>query len=421
MASVKRFTGSSYWYACYKLPTGQVDYRGRPVFRRVQRSTGTTDRGRALQLAISYERAATLVAEKRWTEQSAHRFLTEINALSEVAVAQVQQAEQFINAWLQTKKRTAAPKSWLNINSVVKDFLEWLGNRRTGPLLEITARQVAEFRDAELAAGKAGTTINKALSFLGQLFDEAVAQGAMEKNPAKGLRVKGAKKKAQQRRAFSFEQFRELVRRTAPDEKGTHGGETHPDWQTFILVTGYTGGRQQEVACLTWGTVDFEKRRIGLVRTKTSSGGERYRVTVPDKGSREGEIHWLPMHDSLHNHLHELAAQLPNRKGHDFVMPEFAQIEERYLSKAFRELILPRIGISQPYAKPTAEKGSGRKLAEYSIHSLRHSLSTWLHSAGVSELMRMRIVGHEDEDVSRNYTHTELEQNRIELAKIPTV
>jgi integrase len=402
MASVKKFPGSENWYACYRLPTGELDYRGRPVFRRLQRTTGSTDRGRALQLAISFERAAVLVAEKRWSEQTAHRFLAEISALSGVAVAQVQQTEEFIQNWLLSKKRTAAPKTWLNINSVLGDFLEWLGTQRTGPLLEITPRQIAEFRDAELAAGKAPTTINKALSFLGQLFDEAVTQGAMEENPARGLRVKGAKKKAQKRQPFTFDQFRELVRCTAPNQKGTHGGETHADWQTFLIITGYTGGRQQEVARLTWGTVDFENRKIGLVRTKTGS-----------------DMHWIPMHDALLEHLRARADAHPKHTARDFVMPGFAQTEERYLSKAFRELILPRIGISQPYAKPTDEKGSGRKLAEYSIHSLRHSLPTWLNAAGVSELMRMRIVGHEDEDVSRGYTHTDIEDARTELAKVP--
>ena len=404
VASVKRFPGSENWYACYKVPTGQVDFKGRPVFRRLQRSTGVSDRGRALQLAITHERAAVLVAEKRWSEQSAHRFLTEINAISGVAVTQVQQTDQFIQNWLQAKKRTAAPKTWSNIKSVVDDFREWLGPRKTGPLLDITPRQIAEFRDAELAAGKAGTTINKALSFLGQLFDEAVMQGALEKNPARGLRVKGAKKRAQKRLPFTFEQFRELVRRTGPGEKGTHGGKTHPDWQTFLVVTGYTGGRQQEVARLTWDRVDFSEKKIGLVRTKTG-----------------GEVHWIPMHASLLKHL-ELRSKRRNPKSDaGFVMPGVANSEERILSKIFRETILPRIGISQPYAERTDEKGVGRKLAAYSIHSLRHSLPTWLNDAGVPEMMRMRIVGHEDEDISRGYTHTEFQQAARELNKIPNL
>lgn len=38
-----------------------------------------------------------------------------------------------------------------------------------------------------------------------------------------------------------------------------------------------------------------------------------------------------------------------------------------------------------------------------------------------TDLMRLRLVGHENEDVNRNYTHTELTQAAVELEEIPTV
>ena len=37
----------------------------------------------------------------------------------------------------------------------------------------------------------------------------------------------------------------------------------------------------------------------------------------------------------------------------------------------------------------------------------------------VSDVDRMRIVGHADEQTSQEYTHTELEQARAAIAKIP--
>ncbi len=36
-------------------------------------------------------------------------------------------------------------------------------------------------------------------------------------------------------------------------------------------------------------------------------------------------------------------------------------------------------------------------------------------------MMKMRLVGRADADVSRNYTHTELLQAVAELAKIPSI
>ena len=402
MASVRRKLGSAYWFACYKIPTGKPDSNGNPLFRRVQRSTGLTDRTRAQQLAISYERAAVLAAEKRWTTQSGRRFLAELSAITGVHVAEVEPIDAFLARWLEGQRRHVEKKTCENYRDICDDFLEFLGARRGAPLVDVSPKVLVDFRDAELAKGKSGTTVNKELSVLGQAFSEAVVAGFMDANPTEGVRVKGADRKAQKRRPFTLEQFRELVARTAPRTKSRRGRTVHPDWQTFILATGYTGGRQQEIAQLTWPMVDFSASRIGLNRSKT------------------GDIHWIPLHPALEHHLRErwVAARQPKIGS---IMPHIAAIPGRRLSRMFRETILPRVGISQPYAVRTAEKGVGRTLAAYSIHSLRHSLATWLEAAGVEESMRMQLIGHEDEDVNRGYTHADLSRAAAALAKIPSV
>ena len=403
MASVKKFPFSAMWYACFKMPTGHFGPGGRPLFKRVQRTTGLTDKDRALQLAISYERAAREVAEKRSVEKTARRFLAELQVIAGFEITQMEQTESFLKRWLEGKRKHVANKTWLNFSGIVKDFLDWLGAKKMNPLVEITPRVVADFRDAEVARGKAGTTVNKALSVLGQAFEEAVTQMSLERNPTRGLLIKRADKNAQERKHFTFEQFRELIRRTGPGEKSRRGNEVHPDWHTFILATGYTGGRQQEVAKLEWSNVNLAQKILGLVRSKN------------------GDIHWMPMHTALHAHISALAGVTPDSERGKYVMPHMSGLEEREISKTFRETILPRVGIVQPYDKRTEGKGVGRKLAAYSVHSLRHSLSTWLNDAGVTDLMRLRLVGHENEDVNRNYTHTEMTQAAREIEKVPSV
>jgi integrase len=389
------------------MPTGRVDRNGNAEYRRVQRSTGTADETRARQLAISYERAAVLAGEKRWTENSARRFLAEINAIAGLQVAEVEPTDQFLARWLKSRKRTVEHRSWQNYEDVVDDFTEWLGSRKSAPLVDVTSNVMAEFRDAELAAGKSGTTVNKALSILGQAFDEAVARNVMESNPARGLRVKGADKKAQKRRPFTFEQFRSLIAATAPGfvPAGKITWKEHQpnaEWQTFIYSTGYTGGRQQETAKLGWETVKFKEHAIGMRRTKNA------------------DVHWMPMHPALEAHL-LIKWNDAGRPASGPVMPHIAGLPERKVSRYFRETLLPRIGIRQEYAEGSKEKGVGRKLAAYSIHSLRHSLSTWLRAAGVEESMRMQLIGHEDEEVNRGYTHAEMADAAAELGKIESV
>jgi len=399
MASVKRFPDSKHWFACFKIPTTAITAAGCIVFRRVQHSTGLVDRDRALQMAISLERAAIQAGEKRWTERSAQQLLREISAISGTTVAQIQETEEFLANWLGGRKRHVAESTFLNYQTILRDFLDYLGTRRKGSLADVTSQVIAGFRDAETATGKAGTTVKKALSVLRQAFEEAVAQQAMERNPAQGITVKGADKRAQTRKHFTFEQFRALVQATAPGSKSSRGHEVHPDWQTFIITSGYTAGRQQEVAQLRWENIDFDLPGVHLIRIKNI------------------DRHLVMMHRALRSHL--LARRAESLNSEVFVMPHLAKLPKRRLSKVFRETILPRIGISQPYAERTKEKGFGRKLAGYSPHSLRHSTSTWLDQAGVSEMMRMRVVGHEDEKVSRIYTHTELQQQHTAVETLP--
>ena len=386
------------------MPTGKLDARGLPVFRRVQRSTGTADKERAQQMAISFERAAVAAAEKRWTENAGRKFLAELNALTGVSVAEVEPAGDFLRRWLRGHERNLGPASRKKYADTIRDFLKFVGEG--GPLADITAKRVAEWRDAESAAGKAPATVNKGLMILRQAFKEATTQRLFEANPADGLNVKGAKKAAQKRSAYTFDQFRDLVRVTAPDyrppERTTWKNHTlPPDWQTLVMLCGYTGARQQEAAQLDWSQVEIEARRVTLERSKTK------------------DTHWLPLHPSLAAHLKQ-RWESAGKPASGPVLPHLCTVQRRRISNEFRRSILPRIGIVQAFDS-REEKGKARTLAAYSLHSLRHSLATWLAQAGVEESMRMQLIGHEDEGVNRGYTHTELKQASEALGKVPGI
>lgn len=403
MASVKQMRPGGPFYMCYKIPTGHFDKAGRPLFKRVQAPSGLYDRNKALMLAMSYEEVADAAAARRFTEGMARNFLERIAVLTNVGVAQTETLKQRLEKWLSSRQPLVAEKTMLNYASVVRDFLAFAAQKHVVSLADVTNSFVAEFRDHEVAAGKKGATVNKALSILGQAFEPAVVDQVFRVNPARGLRVKGVRNRAQTRRAFTFAEFKTLVRITGK-ASSAEGRSLSPDWQTLIVLCGYTGGRQQEVAQLTWDRVDFTHNRITLRRTKTT------------------DLHTMPMHPAVRTHL--LARKTASERNAAFVMPALAKVPGRTLSKWFREQVLPLVGIHQPYCsrdKAAVVPQVGRKLAAYSLHSLRHSLSSWLNAEGVAELTRMRIVGHEDLDVSRGYTHEDLAQMETALQKIPSV
>jgi integrase len=404
MASVKRFDGSPFWYACFSVPTGKLDERGRPVQKRVQRTTGEADKGKALQIALSFERAGTLAGTGQMDEAAARQFLAEIAAITGATIRSNEPVEAFLTRWMAAQQARLAPAAFARYAGILQSFARHLATGKAAPISSIGAAQVAAWRDAELAAGKSPSTVNKGLMVLAQAMDEAARQRLTEGNPARGLNVKGAKRTRQHRHAFTLDQFRALVASLQPQAELADGRRswmdlgTLNDWRTLVMLAGHTGGRQQELAKLEWSQIDLKRGILTLARSKTD------------------DRHWMPLHPSLAAYL----AQTPVRSRKGPVMPHLFNRQRRHISNDFRRLILPRIGIVQ--TTPEREgKTKGRRLAPYSLHSLRHSLSTWLGAAGVDEATRMQLIGHEDKEVNRGYTHTSALQLADALAKVATI
>jgi len=56
-----------------------------------------------------------------------------------------------------------------------------------------------------------------------------------------------------------------------------------------------------------------------------------------------------------------------------------------------------------------------------SFHCLRHTATSLLKNAGVSDAIAMDIIGHESKAISANYTHIETNTKRKALNALPDV
>lgn len=373
MASVKKFPRSRFWSACFTHADG----------RRVQRSTGLTDRDDALRVAVSWEKAARAAREGRFAQDQSRRLLREIDALTGGGGGG-EAAGVFLEGWLKAHARTLKPKSADKFRGAVRLFLDWLGPERAARGVgEIGRAEVAAWRDFLLAEGRAPATVNTLVAVIGQGFREACRRGLAERNPAEGLRLRKTRRADAGRRPFTPEQYRALL-------KAAEG-----EWKWFIRLLAETGGRQQEIAQLKRGDADPAGRRLWLTRGKT---GDRLEIPLLEETARG------------------LAARLKAEPGgpEDPLLPQIAAREGKALSKFFRLELLPKIGLARPYGK---KKGAGREVAPYSLHSLRHSLATWLNRAGVPDATRRKILGHESAEISRGYTHAGLDEARKALRR----
>src|SRR5262249_49033035 len=103
-----------------------------------------------------------------------------------------------------------------------------------------------------------------------------------------------------------------------------------------------------------------------------------------------------------------------------FLFPSLAQRLISPLSKMFKK-IMDRARIEQRVIRERNAAGSGRSVNALTFHSLRHSFSSLLANAGISEETRMALTGHVTREQQQRYTHRELAILRDAVAVLPRV
>jgi integrase len=84
---------------------------------------------------------------------------------------------------------------------------------------------------------------------------------------------------------------------------------------------------------------------------------------------------------------------------------------------------LVRAGLAEARTNKSTGKGRNTKRQhnELSFHCLRHTATSWLKNAGVSDSVARELMGHESAAVSRRYTHLEDQVLRAAVDKMPDV
>lgn len=364
MASLRKKTRSPYWFACFYLPSGE----------RTQRSTKQTDRKKAMKLAQQWEDAAA----KRVTEAQARRVLSDIyedihgEQLASPAV------KDFAQQWLGRKRGELSQVSYAAYNGAVEEFLRHLGDKSAVPLHYITPAQVVEWRDKSAAKATARTANNK-LKIVRVMFQSAWRDGLLTDNPA--AKVTALRTESSTRRAFTLPELRKAY------------ANASTEWQGMILAGIYTGQRLKDIASMTWANVDSVEEQITLTTSKTGR-----RQIIPMAEPLREYLEKLPAGDNPTAPLFPSAYPLAIRSG-----------GTGKLSQQFHD-ILVSAGLVKAWPDKHKSSGKGRKaprnLEEISFHSLRHTATSLLKRAGVSEAVARDLIGHESAEISRHYTHT---------------
>ncbi|MCT4619869.1 MAG: tyrosine-type recombinase/integrase [Marinisporobacter sp.] len=148
----------------------------------------------------------------------------------------------------------------------------------------------------------------------------------------------------------------------------------------------FTGARRSEVLNMDWDDVDFGKKTIKIRKTKN----KKQRL--------------VPLVEPLTSHLwNYLQTRMPlsNRaiiisdKGNRMSVSNMQTLFKRYLKKC------------------------GLDKKNYTIHKCRHSYASLLCQSGVDIVSIKELLGHEDLNSTKIYTHTNISHLRKQVEKFP--
>lgn len=379
MPSIHKRAGSPYWWAAFYQPDG----------RRAFRSTAKSNRREAMEVCLKYAEAARLAKEQRLTEYRAREVIADIFHVGNADRLPAMTVRQYIEAWIAKKALELADKSLQEYRKTTGQFTTHLGVKADKPIDAITVADVTTYR-THLSEQVRGGTVNKAMKILRSAWTQAVKDGLARENIFS--RVGLVKADRSERRAFSLPEIQRILQ------------NANNEWRGVILTALYTGQRLDDVACLTWRNVDLEQREIRLETGKTGR-----RMVIPIA---------RPLHDYL------IGLDVPDDPAAP-VFPKASATPGGTLSNQFND-ILADAGLRPPVSHRKKKagavlKGRRRKVHDISFHALRHTATSLLKNAGVSDVVAREIIGHDSAVVSRHYTHIETDTLRSALDRLPDV
>ncbi|MCE9616482.1 MAG: site-specific integrase [Lentisphaerae bacterium] len=367
---------SPFWYCAFTLPDG----------RRTLKSTGTTEKRKAVSMCLEFEHASRVGREGRLTEHRARETIAHIFSIANQDKLPCATVADFLKTWLQKKRLEVAESSHAEYSTVAAAVLEHLADKADKPLDAINRRDAARFRDA-LSARVSGSTVNKYLKICRIIWGDAVKDSICRENIFK--RTDMVKAHKSRRRAFTLTELGQIL------------DACDAEWRGMVIAGLYTGQRLGDVATLTWRQIDMVNGTIHFSTHKTDKA-----VNIPIAAPLMRYLMDRPSADTPDTPLFERLASLPSNT----LARQFSEI----LMHA--NLIAARTHAGRGIGRDTKRAGGG-----LSYHCLRHTATSLLKNAGVSDVVAREIIGHDSEAISRAYTHIEQDTLRNAVNLLPDV
>ncbi|TXH58300.1 MAG: hypothetical protein E6Q97_02620 [Desulfurellales bacterium] len=339
---------------------------------------------------------------------------------------------RWLDQWLTTiHGREVRPSTRVSYEATIRLYiLPAIGDRRLDKLTPEHVRRM--HTHAEKTSGRAA---QKAHIILQRALDDAIKEGLLRTNVA--ARVHKPRHRADVREPLTTDQAKHLLRVAI-----TNGDPLASRWAAALLL----GARQGELLGLQWDRVDLDHGLIDLTRqlqqVRQAHGcGERHPDgTWPcgmgkpghDYPSKCPRRRWETPADFELTPLHgSLALTKPKTKAGGRLVPIPEPLWLMLLDHQGKaglnphnlvwrhddgRPISPRLDYTLWQAALAAAE-----LPAAPLHVARHTTASLLAEAGVSEHVRMQILGHVAVAAHRGYVHVDVEQRRQAMASLDTL
>lgn len=231
------------------------------------------------------------------------------------------------------------------------------------PIDEITTAEIQKWFDELCDAGYARETILKLKHIISPVFDSAVEDEFIKRNPLKSPRLVIHTQRGKHHKAIPFEKMKE-VREIIPSLPQRE--------RRFAALLVYTGLRLEEVLGLRWEDIDVEARKIRIVRAAIHPTRNLPAIKEPKTISSRRII---PLAEPLINLLHPLG-------GDGFILGGEKPLTFQQQKRSFMKL------------------RSSLGLEDYSAHDFRDTCATeWLEQ-GMTLQEVSKLLGHADTKVT---------------------
>jgi len=298
--------------------------------------------------------------------------------------------------WVRTNRKSGGD----TLNMLEGRFKDFLNTS----LADLTPFAIEKWRSAFLKRGRSPATANRLLAALKACLSKAVEWHHLERHPLAGLKLARVDAIGRLRFLSPDEETRLMAALAARDEERRQARVSANTWRQvrgyaiwselgvytdlltpMVITLLHTGLRFGEACSLTWHDVDL----AGAL------------VTVRGETSKSGKTRYVPLNKTMLDTLKTWKPKDVATDAYVFAGKDGARLTD--IKTAWAQLL---------------KSVTGKPIAGFRVHDLRHTFASKLVQAGVDLNTVRELLGHGDIKMTLRYAHLAPEHRAAAVAKL---